>query len=100
MARKIPMKIPHDDSFAREPGADATGPPTGDRADKHAQRAEPHQSPVSGDEAEQAAERALNDSPLTRRDVHEQASYRGPETDVGQQAATSERAEDPDADSQ
>jgi hypothetical protein len=82
----------------REPGADETGPPTGDRADKHAQTAEPHQTPVPGDEAELAAKRALSDSSLTHDEVRDQASYRGNETDVGQQAATAQRADEKDAD--
>jgi hypothetical protein len=91
------MKTLRDDQSATELGADETGPPTGDSADKHAQTAEAHQTPASGDEAEQAARRALDDSPLTQGDVHNQASYRGPETDVGQQAAASKRAEEKDA---
>lgn len=68
--------------------------PTGDRADKHTKSAEPHQTPVSGDESEAAANEALGDSTVTAGEVLDQSAYRGNEADVGQQAATSKRAQD------
>jgi hypothetical protein len=83
-----------EDEAARNPASHATKTPTGDRAEKHAKTAEPQQTPVSGDEAELAAERALDGTDLARSDVIEQASYRGDEVDVGQQAATAEKTDE------
>jgi hypothetical protein len=83
------------DEFAREtrnPDSHAVKMPTGDRADKHAKTAEPHQTPVTGDEATHSAEQALDGTDLTHRDVLDQAAYRGNEADVGQQAATSKKS--------
>jgi hypothetical protein len=92
------MKTTSDDGPRSAPhtGSRDTATPTGDRADKNAVSAEPHQTPVSGDVAERAGERALAESTLSGADVVEQASYRGTEVDVGQQAATSERVQNSD----
>jgi len=76
------------------PDSHATTMPTGDRADKHAPEAEPHQTLVSGDEAKRRGEEALAGSPLTPSDVHEQSSYQGTEADVGQQSATAKKVEE------
>jgi hypothetical protein len=88
----LPTRNPFGEVPTRNPASHATKTPTGDRADKHAKAAEPHQTPVPGEDAERAAERALDDTELTRRDVVVQSSYRGDEVDIGQQAATSERS--------
>lgn len=55
-------------------------------------RPKAHQTLVHPEEAERAAERALADEPVTKEEILEQSEYRGPEMDVGQQAATSDRA--------
>ncbi len=53
-----------------------------------------HQPPagrnVAPDEAEAAGERATADQPVTKEEIEEQASYKGHETDVAQQAGESE----------
>lgn len=46
---------------------------------------------VPGAEAQRAAERALADEELSADEIAAQSGYQGPDTDIGQHAASSER---------